>query len=40
MIPADTSLVNYLNFTWNITSFTEKYLKLKIHFDHPLYVSS
>ena len=40
LIPSNTSLINFLNFTWNLTSFTSKYLKLKINFEHPLYVSS
>ena len=40
LIPYDRFYMNYLNFTWNVTLFTNTYFVVRLTFENPLYVSS
>jgi hypothetical protein len=40
IIPSGQVDKKYLNFTWNVTDYSNTYIVIQLSFEHPLYVSS
>lgn len=40
VIPGEDSDLETLKFTWNVTSMDKDYLKIRLNFRKPIYVSS
>ena len=38
--PGDWSDKHFLNFTWNVTEFTGRFMKIQLYFENAKYVSS